>query len=196
MPEMPSRAKALIAARPYRFLARRIIIPWVLQGEQPTGEGLEIGAGAGAMTAQLLTAFPNLRMLATDYDADLVSIARGTLESFGERATVERADAADLPFDEARFDWVLSAAMLHHVVAWERALAEAMRVLRPGGRLVGYDLLDTALSRVLHFGEGHDTRMLKRGQLETELGRLGVMQLRARPAVAGLALRFVATKPI
>jgi predicted O-methyltransferase YrrM len=40
-----------------------------LAGEQPAGEGLEIGAGSGAVTAQLLSAFPGLRIVATDYDA-------------------------------------------------------------------------------------------------------------------------------
>ena len=69
MPEMPAIAKALATSPPYRLIAPRILLPWVLQGEQPAGEGLEIGAGSGAMTAQLLSAFPGLRMVATDYDA-------------------------------------------------------------------------------------------------------------------------------
>ncbi len=76
------------------------LLPWVLQGEQPTGEGLEIGAGSGAMAAQLLAAFPKLRMVATDYDAGMVATARKTLAPFGDRVTAQRADAADLPFDE------------------------------------------------------------------------------------------------
>ena len=55
-----------------------------------------------------------------------------------------QADATDLPFDDGRFSLVLSSAMLHHVVGWEQALSEATRVLRPGGRLVGFDLLHVA----------------------------------------------------
>ncbi len=65
---MPLLAKALATSPPYRLIARRVVLPWVLQGEQPAGEGLEVGAGSGAMTAQLLAAFPDLRMVATDYD--------------------------------------------------------------------------------------------------------------------------------
>jgi len=102
-------------------------------GEQPAGEGLGIGAGSGAMTARLLTAFPGLRMVATDCDAAMVSAARQTLAPFGERGSARRADAADLPFDDSRFGLVFSAATLHHVLAWEKALAEVVRVLRPGG---------------------------------------------------------------
>ena len=133
MPEMPSLAKAVTTSAPYRLIARRVLLPWVLQGEQPAGEGLEIGAGSGAMTARLLAAFPGLRMIATDYDPDMVSIAQQILAPFGDLARAQQADAADLPFPDNRFDLVLSAAMLHHVIAWEKALAEAVRVLRPAG---------------------------------------------------------------
>ncbi len=191
---MPSAAKTFTTSAPYRLFARRVLLPWVLQGEQPAGDCLEIGAGSGAMTAQLLASFPALQMVATDYDIDMVTTARKFVAPFGARASVERADATALPFGPNRFDLVLSAAMLHHVVAWEKALAEAVRVLRPGGRLIGYDLLDTALIRLLHFGSGHDTRLLRRGQLEAELGKLGVTNVSVRLGIGGLVIRFSARK--
>lgn len=166
MPEMPAMARALAVSRPPRVLARRIVLPWILDGERPAGESLEIGAGSGVMSAALLAASPTLRIVATDYDANMVHAARRTLVPAGDRASVERVDAAELPFVDGRFDFVLSAAMLHHVVAWEKALAEAIRVLRPGGRLIGYDLLDTGPIRLMHFGHAHGTRMLRAGQLD------------------------------
>jgi SAM-dependent methyltransferase len=46
-----------------------------------------------------------------------------------------RADATELPFADESFDAAILVSMLHHVDAPERALAEARRVLRPGGRL-------------------------------------------------------------
>ena len=64
------------------------------------------------MTAQLLTAFPRLRMVATDYDAAMVARAQHLLTPFGDRASADRADAADLPFDSGRFGFVLSAASI------------------------------------------------------------------------------------
>lgn len=191
---MPAIARALTTSPPYRLIARRMVLPWVLQGEQPAGDGLEIGAGSGAMTARLLEAFPGLRMVATDYDAGMVTRAQQALASFGDRASVQRADAAGLPFEDGRFHLVLSAAMLHHVGAWEKALAEALRVLRPGGVLIGYDLVDAAPARLLRFGPGHGTRMLRPGQLETELHRLHAVGIRVRPAVGSLAVRFAASK--
>ena len=190
---MSSRAKTLLTSAPYRLIARRMLLPWVLQGEQPSGEGLEIGAGSGAMTARLLAAFPDLHMVATDYDTDMVATAQRVLAPFGDRAAVERADATDLPFSDGRFALVLSAAMLHHVGAWERAVAEAVRVLRPGGVLIGFDLLDTAPIRVLHRG-ADSPRLLRPGQLTTELNRPDVASLRIRPGAAGLLVRFTARK--
>jgi len=194
MPEMPAVARALTTSPPYRLIARRVLLPWVLQGEHPSGDGLEIGAGSGAMTAQLLTAFPGLRMVATDFDAAMVAAAQYMLAPFADRASAQRADAADLPFDDGRFGFVLSAAMLHHVVAWEEALAEAIRVLRPGGLLLGYDLLDTGPVRLLHFGERHDTRLLQPGELEGELARLHAANIRVRPGIGSLVIRFAACK--
>jgi demethylmenaquinone methyltransferase/2-methoxy-6-polyprenyl-1,4-benzoquinol methylase len=46
------------------------------------------------------------------------------------------ADAQELPLPEASFDAVTLISMLHHVPDWRAAIAEARRVLRPGGRLV------------------------------------------------------------
>jgi SAM-dependent methyltransferase len=49
------------------------------------------------------------------------------------------ADAARLPFPEARFDLVAFSSVLHHIPDFRPALAEAMRVLRPGGRVFAFD---------------------------------------------------------
>jgi ubiquinone/menaquinone biosynthesis C-methylase UbiE len=74
---------------------------------------------------------------------------------------LERADATDLRFAEGSFDFVFSFIMLHHVLEWERALGEAFRVLRPGGWLIGYDILDTALFRWFHRLEGAEVRLME-----------------------------------
>lgn len=67
---------------------------------------------------------------------------------------MQHADATSLPLVDESFDFVFSFIMLHHVIEWERALGEAARVLKPGGRLVVYDLLNTAPMRFLHQAEG------------------------------------------
>jgi ubiquinone/menaquinone biosynthesis C-methylase UbiE len=195
MPESPPSAKATLTSLPYRLAVRRIILPWILQGVEPSGEGLEIGAGVGALTAQLLAQYPGFRMVATDTDAELVGMAEQVLSSFGRRASVQRADAIALPFPDGRFDLVLSAAMLHHVIEWDQALAEAVRVLRPGGKLVGYDVSDNAAGRLIRAGERRGASLLRPGQLETALSRLGLTDLHTRTALAGTVMRFSARKP-
>src|SRR6201995_5481355 len=195
MPESPPSAKAILTSLPYRLAARRITLPWSLQDVQPSGEGLEIGAGVGALTAQLLTLYPRFRMVATDADAEQVGMAEQVLSSFGRRASVQRADAVALPYPDGRFDLVLSAAMLHHVIEWDKALAEAVRVLRPGGKLVGYDVSDTAAGRLIRVGERQGTTLLRPDQLESALSRLGLTDLQTRTALAGTVMRFSARKP-
>ena len=194
MPETPPSAKATLTSLPYRLIARRIILPWMLQGIQPTGEGLEIGAGVGAMSAQLLTLYPRFRMVATDHDTEMVGMAEQVLAGFGRRARAQRADAAQLPFPDGRFDLVLSAAMLHHVIDWDQALAEAVRVLRPGGKLIGYDMLNTAPIRLIHLGERDTTILLRADQLKAGLAKLELVGLQTRTALAGTVMRFSATK--
>jgi ubiquinone/menaquinone biosynthesis C-methylase UbiE len=209
---MSASAKTFCTSSPYRLLARRVVLPWVLQGLRPTGEVLEIGAGSGAMTAGLLARFPDLTVVATDYDPEMVAGASRSLGSWSGRVTVEGADATDLPFDDGRFSLVLSCAMLHHVVGWEKALSEATRVLRPGGRLVGFDLLHVAGTKLPHHhrhdpsdqadqtgrtSPSHDAgakRLVDPKAFERELTRLGLTSVSVRRTVGGLAFRFLATR--
>jgi SAM-dependent methyltransferase len=191
---MVAAARWFCTTAPYRLLAGRVLLPWALQGLRPAGDALEIGAGSGAMAAQLLTRNPQLRLTVSDYDAGMVDRARRRLIAFCGRATVQQVDAAKLPFADDRFDVVLSFAMLHHVGDWQGAVAEAVRVLRPGGHFVGYDALEGPLTRLLHIGEGTNVGMMRRGQLEDAFAALPVGPMPTRSAFARLAIRFNATK--
>ena len=194
MPEMSPHGRALISSGPYRMFTRWVVLPWALQGLSPRGQALEIGSGSGAMAAQLLRKFPDLRLVATDYDDHMVETARQTLARFGARAEVQQVDAAAVPFTEGAFDLVLSFAMLHHVGDWQAALAEASRVLRPGGRLVGYDLAHRMPSHHAHHDGRDRVPVTEPGQLEATLKRLPLADVRVRRSAGGFALRFVATK--
>jgi hypothetical protein len=70
---MVAAARWFCASAPYRLLAGRVLLPWALQGLRPAGDALEIGAGSGAMAAQLLARYPGLMLMVTDYDAGMVS---------------------------------------------------------------------------------------------------------------------------
>jgi ubiquinone/menaquinone biosynthesis C-methylase UbiE len=70
----------------------------------------------------------------------------------------------DYRFPDDSFDYVFSFIMLHHVVEWEKAIAEAIRVLHPGGWLVGYDVLDKRTFRFLHWLERAEVRLMTMNQ--------------------------------
>jgi ubiquinone/menaquinone biosynthesis C-methylase UbiE len=194
MPEMSALARSFCTSPPYRALARWVLLPWALQGLSVGGEALEIGSGSGAMAAQLLRKFPALRLIATDYDPEMVAVAQRSFARFGQRASAQRVDAAALPFADGRFDVVLSFAMLHHVGDWAGAVIEAIRVIRPGGYFVGYDLLHGAPLHHGHHDEPRSTGMMGPGQLEALLGRLAVTDVRTRRSAGGFALRFLAKR--
>jgi ubiquinone/menaquinone biosynthesis C-methylase UbiE len=126
----------------------------------------------------------------------MVATAGRRLATFGDRATVQRVDATALPFSDGRFDVVLSFAMLHHVIDWQRAVAEAIRVIRPGGRLLGYDLMHTAPTQHARHDAHGSTSMMRPGELEAQLGRLPVTDVRTQRSVGGFALRFAATRAV
>ncbi len=209
---MSASASTFCTNGPYRLLARRVVLPWALQGVRPTGEVLEIGAGSGAMAAGLLGRFPGLTVVATDYDPEMVVTATRSLSSWSGQTTVEQADATDLPYDEGRFSLVLSSAMLHHVVRWEKALSEATRVLKPGGMLVGFDLLHVADWKLPHPGRHHPEhrehetdpaspshgtgakRLVDPDAFEQELARLPLTDIVVRRSMGGLTFRFLATR--
>lgn len=134
MPSMSTIESLFCRSTPWEAATRRWVLPWALQGVRPTGRVLEIGGGGGAMAAQLLAASApadQVQLTVTDFDPVMVAAAQDRLQRFGDRAQARVADAAALPFGDDEFDTVVSFIMLHHVVDWEQALREAVRVLRP-----------------------------------------------------------------
>jgi ubiquinone/menaquinone biosynthesis C-methylase UbiE len=175
MPEMTGFEQGFCRSAPWRWLARHVLLPWALQGENLSGDVLEIGSGSGAMAGELLERFPDVRLTATDYDDSMVEAARDRLREFGDRVEVQQADAAQLPFPDETFDAVASFIMLHHVIDWERAIAEAVRVLRPGGRLLGFDLLDSPSMHWLHRAERSPHRLMRWDELRREIQELPLL---------------------
>jgi ubiquinone/menaquinone biosynthesis C-methylase UbiE len=196
MPAMSRFESAFCRGAGWGAFAGRVVLPWALQGERLDGEVLEIGGGSGAMAGRLLTTYPRLRIIVTDYDQAMVAAAQARLAPFADRAGVQQADATRLPFPDGRFDAVLSFIMLHHVIDWEAALGEAVRVLRPGGVLIGYDLVASRLARWLHQAEGARHRLMTLGQIRDRLDDLSTEAITLRPDLAGLVVRFRVRKPL
>jgi SAM-dependent methyltransferase len=97
---------------------------------------LEIGAGTGYFSLNLLQAGVVGDATCTDISPGMVNTLRGNAERLGLSVRAARADAESLPFADHSFDLVLGHAVLHHLPNLRRAFAEFQRVLRPGGRIV------------------------------------------------------------
>ncbi|MET7618163.1 methyltransferase domain-containing protein [Streptomyces sp. NPDC005408] len=91
---------------------------------------LELGAGSGAITRRLRSAFPALPLIAADIDGELLSHAADS------GAELMVADAAGLPLEDGSAGCVLLRYVLQHVADPAAVVAEALRVLRPGGTIV------------------------------------------------------------
>lgn len=180
-------------SRPWSFLARRMV-PWAAQGLPLGGNVLEIGGGNGAMAEAIARVHPHVHLTTTDADPAMVEAAHRLLTRF-PTAQARQADATGLPFKDQSFDTVLSFLMLHHVIEWEQAVTEAARVLRPGGSLVGYDLLASPAASLVHLLDRSVHRLIEPAAFEPALEQAGLDPLRVRFSFGGRVLRFVAQRP-
>jgi ubiquinone/menaquinone biosynthesis C-methylase UbiE len=97
---------------------------------------LEIGAGTGYFSLNLLQAGVVSHATCTDISPGMVSTLNANARRLGLDVKAARADAESLPFADQSFDLLLGHAVLHHLPNLRRAFAEFHRVLRPGGRVV------------------------------------------------------------
>ena len=99
-----------------------------------TGDVLEIGGGTGANLPCYGPAVTSLTL--TEPDPPMLRRLERAVREHRPSATVLRAPAEDLPFDDHTFDVAVSTLVLCGVDDQPRALRELRRVLRPGGQLV------------------------------------------------------------
>jgi demethylmenaquinone methyltransferase/2-methoxy-6-polyprenyl-1,4-benzoquinol methylase len=94
---------------------------------------LDVAAGTGTSSASL--AKSGASVVAADFSPGMIEVGRGRQAHVPNLVFVE-ADATDLPFGDEEFDAVTISFGLRNVNEPKRALAEFLRVVKPGGRLV------------------------------------------------------------
>ncbi len=94
---------------------------------------LEIGAGTGYFSLNLLRAGTVGEAVATDVSPGMLSALERSAADLGLEVETACCGASSLPFDDRSFDLVFGHAVLHHLPDLGAAFAEFRRVLRPGG---------------------------------------------------------------
>lgn len=136
-----------------RVIQRHYELPRLarLGGRLAGGRALEIGCGSGYGTKLILDQMGAASVDAVDPDPAMVARARRRLRRYGDAVRIRRGTAEDLAAaldtPDGAYDAVFGFLVLHHVEDWRAALAEAARVLRPGGRLYFVEVTSAALAR-------------------------------------------------
>lgn len=100
----------------------------------------DLGAGEGAFA--LLLAQRATKVIAVDNSAKMIEVGREEASRHGLRNVEYRlGDMEEIPIDSEAVDLVCFSQSLHHALHPDRALHEAWRILKPGGRLVLLDLV-------------------------------------------------------
>ena len=165
-------------------------------GLRPGASCIDLGCGTGAFTRRL-----SARGLAmTGVDVSPGSIARAQRLGGGQFVV---GDIRHTNLPAASFDAAVMSGVLHHIPTREdrvKSLREALRLLKPGGRLFCFDPNGHSPSMFLHRdprspfhskeGKTDNEVLLTRRQLESDITAAGFEQV-AVNAVGGITFRFV-----
>jgi SAM-dependent methyltransferase len=128
------------------------LLPWVISVADLGDDVLEVGPGPGLTTDLLRTR--TARLTALEINAALAqSLAYRLADTNVE---VVHASAAEMPFPERRFSAAACFGVLHHVPSvsvQDEIFRELLRVLRPGGALLGSDGYDDEATREHHLDD-------------------------------------------
>lgn len=139
---------------------------------------LDLGCGAGRHAFAAVER--GARVVAVDASDTEVKGVAAMLDALDSDGAAVTGDALQLPFPDHAFDRVVAAEILEHIPPDTAAIAELVRVLRPGGTIAvtvprwGPELVNWALSDEYHAVEGGHVRIYRRGILEGRLRAAGL----------------------
>jgi ubiquinone/menaquinone biosynthesis C-methylase UbiE len=103
---------------------------------QASGDVLEIGIGRGRTLPYYP---PGTKLTAIELSGVSAGVAMSRARELGMHAAIRQGDATALPFPDAHFDTIVFCHALCTIPDDRKAMAEAVRVLRPGGRILALE---------------------------------------------------------
>ena len=162
----------------------RLFYRAVLTCEVPDGcRVLDVGCGTGRLLC--LLAERGAVGSGVEVAPEMVAVARRA----NPQMDIREGTAEDLPFDDGAFDLVVTCLAYHHLDVPEQFLAEAARVLVPGGRLVVAEPRLGVLRRPLNAlfrAHDHVERFGSAAEIRADLQRCGFAPVRTRARGATL----------
>jgi SAM-dependent methyltransferase len=180
----------MLASPRWAEILRTQVLPWLESVSALGDDVLEIGPGPGLTTDLLLTL--TARITAVEVDPGLAAQLARRLA--GSNVEVINASAERTGLAADRFSAVACFAVLHHTetpATQDRVFAELLRVLRPGGILVGSEGYDNERTRRAH--DGDQFVPVDPDGLPQRLGAIGFTDIGV--ARGELDYRFHARKP-
>jgi ubiquinone/menaquinone biosynthesis C-methylase UbiE len=137
---------------------------------------LDVGCGNGAAALHVARTF-GLHAVGVDIDPEQIDRARNAGKDRHDVSFIS-ADAAHLPFTDARFDIVATNKTTHHLPEWRAALLEMQRVLKPGGYLIYSDVnAPRVVAWLLRSAVGRAAGIFTRDDLDRWFAELGVRRV-------------------
>ena len=154
----PTRSYVIHWARWYDVLGK---IPFLratrdtlleVAAPSPGEHVLDVGCGTGTLAIAMKSRVGSGEVRGIDASSEMIEVAREKATKAGAQVDFQVVPMEGLPFADASFDLVTSSLMLHHLPddVKRQGLAQARRVLKPGGRFLALDLLTQSHSPLHH----------------------------------------------
>jgi ubiquinone/menaquinone biosynthesis C-methylase UbiE len=150
------------------------------------GTFLEVGPGPAFVSIEIARRIPRAQIVGLDISETMIGIGRRNVAEAGlsERITFRHGDAAKMPFDDAKFDFVVSSGSLHHWNKPVEVFNEIYRVLKLGQPALVYDVRKDAPKEKVDEFSNHIKSWFMRWGLRHSVGesytRQGIEELLSR----------------
>jgi ubiquinone/menaquinone biosynthesis C-methylase UbiE len=123
------------------FTYERHIVLKALSKIKPNGQMVDVGCGPGYLAAQISQKFPDVKIAGLDINELTLKNAKRTWSpDVYPGLEFLTGDAQQLPFPDNSLDFIVSSLSLHHWPYAQTVFQEIFRTLKPGGKVLIFDL--------------------------------------------------------